>query len=99
MKNPISPHLQSRFFVRNPAPRHLQGAFPQGNSILHLLHPRFSRKKLHFTNLLNRKIRQYRILCRPVVSAYQKKNSPEEREALKSIIDGMHGIVEQTKKD
>lgn len=28
-----------------------------------------------------------------------EKNSPEEREALKSIIDGMHGIVEQTKKD
>ena len=36
---------------------------------------------------------QYRILCRLVVSAYQKTTIPEESETLKSIIDGIHSIT------
>ena len=36
---------------------------------------------------------QYRILCRLIVSAYQKTTIPEERETLKSIIDGIHNIT------
>lgn len=36
---------------------------------------------------------QYRILCRLVVSAYQKITIPEERETLKSIIDGIRSIT------
>ena len=35
---------------------------------------------------------QYRILCRLVVSAYQKTTILEESETLKSIIDDIHSI-------
>lgn len=38
---------------------------------------------------------QYLILCRLVVSAYQKATIPEERETLKSIIDGIHSIIKK----
>jgi hypothetical protein len=36
---------------------------------------------------------QYRILCRLVVSAYQKTTILEESETLKSIIDDIHSIT------
>ncbi|MFS2923100.1 hypothetical protein AAHJ11_09910 [Bacteroides sp. 90-K9/2] len=36
---------------------------------------------------------QYRILCRLIVPAYQKTTIPEERETLKSVIDGIHNIT------
>lgn len=36
---------------------------------------------------------QYRILCRLVVATYQNTTIPEERETLKSIIDGIRNIT------
>lgn len=38
----------------------------------------------------------YRILCRLVVSAYQKATIPEERENLHKLIEGIRLVVEQT---
>lgn len=38
---------------------------------------------------------QYGIVCRLVASAYQKTISSEEREALKNIINNIHGIIKK----
>lgn len=40
----------------------------------------------------------YRILCRLVVSAYQKTAIPNERENLHKLIEGIRLVVEQTGK-
>lgn len=39
---------------------------------------------------------QYRMLCRLIVSAYHNTTIPEEREALKNLINDMHRFIEQT---